>query len=240
MVSLYKRKVGISIILSFLTFGVYYFFWKYMLVKNVRSVMRDKSSCTLEVFCFLFVPFYPLYWWYTRSNSVKEEFAKGKYTVSGNGILYAILCLFGLEIVSMAIMQSDFNSLPASESIDIPRTKRNTALIALGAAMVFLAIALIAVSSGAVSGDIKGRYVLVDASGTDSEMFKATCGEVTLVINDDNTGSLSMLGQETDVAVNTADSKISFDGGKNYTGYVMKDGKLFVENNGYRAVFKKK
>ena len=65
----------------------------------------------------MFVPFYSLYWWFTRGKIVKDEFASHGYSASGNEIAYLILNLFGLGIVSMAIMQSDFNSL-LSESVD--------------------------------------------------------------------------------------------------------------------------
>ena len=59
----------------------------------------------------IFVPFYSLYWWYTRGEKVNQEFSQRNYASTGNGIVYLILAIFGLSIVSMAIMQSDFNSL---------------------------------------------------------------------------------------------------------------------------------
>ena len=61
--------------------------------------------------CLIFVPFYSLYWWYTRGEKVKQEFSQHNYALTGNGTIYLILAIFGLSIVSMAIMQSDFNSL---------------------------------------------------------------------------------------------------------------------------------
>ena len=61
--------------------------------------------------CLIFVPFYSLYWWYTRGEKVKQEFSQHNYASTGNGIVYLIFAIFGLSIVSMAIMQSDFNSL---------------------------------------------------------------------------------------------------------------------------------
>jgi len=44
-------------------------------------------------------------------EKVKQEFSQHNYASIGNGIVYLIFAIFGLSIVSMAIMQSDFNSL---------------------------------------------------------------------------------------------------------------------------------
>lgn len=60
--------------------------------------------------CLLLVPFYGLYWWYTTGEKVKQELIKQNYIPTGNGVLYLILGIFQLPIVSMAIMQADFNS----------------------------------------------------------------------------------------------------------------------------------
>ncbi len=61
--------------------------------------------------CYFLIPFYSVYWWYTRGEKVKQEFSKHNYSSTGNGVVYLILSLFELGIISMAIMQSDFNSL---------------------------------------------------------------------------------------------------------------------------------
>ena len=106
-----KRKIGICILLSFVTFGIYLIYWKYLLVKNTRELKNNRSSCVGEMLCLIFVPFYSLYWWFTRGKTVKNVFTESGYHAAGNSILYLILGIFGLEIVSMAIMQNDFNSL---------------------------------------------------------------------------------------------------------------------------------
>ena len=83
----------------------------YLLVKNTRSIQKKATSCMGEMLCLIFVPFYSLYWWYTRGIKVKQEFNKHGITSKGNGIVCLIFAIFGLSIVSMAIIQSDFNSL---------------------------------------------------------------------------------------------------------------------------------
>lgn len=106
-----KKSIGTSIFLSIITCGIYYLYWEYCLVKNIRAIKNDESSCTGEMLCLIFVPLYSLYWWFTRGEYMKKKFQKSDYYVSGSGITYLLLSFFGLSIIAMAIMQNDFNSL---------------------------------------------------------------------------------------------------------------------------------
>ena len=111
MTQINKRNIGICILLSFVTCGIYLIYWEYLLVKNIRTIKNDSRGCAGEMLCLLFVPFYSYYWWYTRGKTVKEEFAARGRSAGGNEIVYLILAIFALGLVSMAIMQNDFNSL---------------------------------------------------------------------------------------------------------------------------------
>ena len=122
MIPINKRKIDASIFLSIITLGIYKIFWECLLIANTRAIKKGKLSYTAEILCILFVPFYSLYWWFARGKIVKEEFAKHGYLAVGNPVLYLILSIFGLDIVSMSIMQHDFNSL-ASESPERKVTK---------------------------------------------------------------------------------------------------------------------
>lgn len=111
--------------------------------------------------------------------------------------------------------------------------------IFLAAILVFALVAVIITMTGGDKITLQGSYKLVDASGNNSEMFKATVKDASLLINDDSTGELSMLGQTTPVSVKEDESKISFDGGENYSAYTFDGKKLTVEGGGYKVVFKK-
>lgn len=114
MIPINKRNIGKCILLSFLTLGIYLIYWEYLLVKNTRAIKKDDSSCTGEMLCLIFVPFYSIYWCFTRGKSIHDEFLKHGYSSSSYGT--AFLALFGLEIITIAIMQSDFNSLQAANT----------------------------------------------------------------------------------------------------------------------------
>lgn len=120
MMPVNKRKIGICIFLSLITFGVYKIYWEYLLVKNVK-IIKKEETCTGEMLCLLFIPFYFLYWWVVQGEFVKNEFSQHGYSSTGNGTIYLIFGIFGLEIVSMAIMQNDFNMLPSTRA----KSKKN-------------------------------------------------------------------------------------------------------------------
>jgi len=123
VIKINKRSIVGCILLSIITLGIYGIYWMYLLVKNTRSIQKDTYSCTEEVLCLIFVPFYSIYWWYTRGKKVKQSFKENKYTAKGNGVLYLVLAILGLNIVSMAIMQSDFNSLKPGFCEECPGRK---------------------------------------------------------------------------------------------------------------------
>ena len=56
------------------------------------------------------------YWWYTRGEYVKKALLDMQCSSTGNGITYLLLAIFRLDIVSLSIMQSDFNSAPLDKN----------------------------------------------------------------------------------------------------------------------------
>lgn len=144
MIPVNKRKIGICVLLSIVTFGIYHIYWEYLLVKNTRAIQKDDSSCTGEMLCLVFVPFYSLFWWFTRGKIVKDKFAEHGYSAIGNENAYLILSIFGLAIVSMAIMQNDFNSLRSESTQSIQRSTGKIAVkVAVYAFLIFMAIIVI-------------------------------------------------------------------------------------------------
>ena len=111
---IYKRKIAVCILLSVVTLGCYSIYWRYLLVKNTRELKDQKSDCTGEMLLLLFVPFYAYYWWYSRGKLVKEN----SRSAVGNGVLLLILCICGLELAALGIMQYDFNALPKADPSD--------------------------------------------------------------------------------------------------------------------------
>ena len=113
-----------SIFLSLLTLGIYSFYWKYLLVKNVRAIKNDNSSCTGEMLCLIFVPFYSIYWWVTRGEIVRVEFSRCGLSTCSHEVLFGVLAFFWLEIIAMIIMQNDFNTLPTDSTHSVQQSPK--------------------------------------------------------------------------------------------------------------------
>lgn len=140
MIKINKRRVAVCIVLSLITCGIYAIYWMYLLVKNTRSIQKNSNSCIGEMLCLIFVPFYSLYWWYTRGEKVKQSFKEYNSKPTGSGTVYLVLSIFLLNIVAMAIMQNDFNSLKSDAISARLSTNQYKAWLYLSPAIVLLLI----------------------------------------------------------------------------------------------------
>ena len=104
-----EENIAKNVIFTIITFGVYGYIWLYRMSRNIKCLNNDKSSLTGELLCLLFVPFYMLYWVYTRAKSIKTQADCRNIQIGDSATLYLILSLFGLNIVSIALMQNDLN-----------------------------------------------------------------------------------------------------------------------------------
>ncbi len=152
-----KQSIGMSIFLTIITFGIYGIYWQYLLVKNTRVITQSEHSCVGEMLCLIFVPFYSLYWWFTRGELVRNELSKRGYNPSSKGVVFLLLSIFGwsmvgLGVVAGAIMQHDFNSLPeatdSNHKISIFRMCLLALYIALIVVMDFTPMGYIVMPSG--------------------------------------------------------------------------------------------
>ncbi len=150
MISVNKRKIGVSIILSILTFGIYQIYWMHLLVKNTRIAKGEDTRCVKELLCVLFVPFYSTYWWITRGKVVEERLKERGYTSIGNKYIYFMLAVLGLDIVAMAVMQEDFNSLSAMalphKKIDVVNLCIHVFFVVICLAIVYPFVSMLSVS----------------------------------------------------------------------------------------------
>ncbi len=113
-----KRKIGASIFLTIISLGIYSIYWQYLLIKNTKALVKDDSSCLREMLLIFFVPFYSLYWFYTRGDIVKGmvEWNGSKKAASGKELMIYRLLWLGFGLVPMLIMQNDFNYVATSEA----------------------------------------------------------------------------------------------------------------------------
>jgi hypothetical protein len=107
-----KRSVATAIVLSLVTCGIYYIIWMISLSNEVSAYNGENQEGGMEFLLTLITcGIYGIYWNYKMGQKlVRAKQRAGQYA-QDNSILYLILSIFGLQIVSIAIMQSQANEL---------------------------------------------------------------------------------------------------------------------------------
>jgi|GEM_PF-599394 len=106
-----EKNIAVCIILAIVTCSIYMWFWMYNMIKKIRMLANDTSDMVGEYLLLMLVPYYNIYWVYTRGKKISEEAARRGIQITDNSVLYLILNLLGLSIVSYAMMQNDLNKL---------------------------------------------------------------------------------------------------------------------------------
>ncbi len=103
------RSVGLCIVLTIITCGIYGIYWMYCLHEDMQIVCNRPMEVSGGIVILLSIVtcgIYALYWNFKMGQFLDE--AKGTPTAY-DGVLYLVLSIFGLGIVSWALMQSELN-----------------------------------------------------------------------------------------------------------------------------------
>lgn len=104
------RSIGICILLSIITCGIYGLFWVYSLTEDVNELSKDKSGTSggmVILFSIITCGVYYFYWMYRQGEKIDKINNENK----NSGIIYLVLSIFGLGIVAHAIMQDKINDM---------------------------------------------------------------------------------------------------------------------------------
>ncbi len=106
-----QKSIPVLIILSIVTCGIYYLYWIYNTSSEIQAeTLNSDVSPALELVFSLFCGIYQIYWMYKYSKKIVEMYARRGVQTSDNSIVALILSIFGLSIVSAAILQSQLNT----------------------------------------------------------------------------------------------------------------------------------
>lgn len=111
------RSIGVCIILSIITCGIYSLYWLYCMAEDLNRVSgkNDVSGGVVVLLSIVTCGIYGWFWLYQAGEKI--NMAKAQRGIAGdssNGILYLILGIFGLNIVSYALIQNELNNLDAN------------------------------------------------------------------------------------------------------------------------------
>ncbi len=108
------RSIATCIILSFLTCGIYLYYWLYCITEETNRFSNEPNPTTGGTTILLGLVtcgIYFVYWYYKRGELIDNYYVSRGYPPQSNAVLYLILSLIGLGLVSMAMMQSELNKI---------------------------------------------------------------------------------------------------------------------------------
>lgn len=108
------KSIPMLVILSVVTCGIYYLYWIYKTTELIKNFMDNQEiNPTLELILCFIIPFYQLYWYYKYSKVIYKDMTSkvGMDNTEDSSILLLVLSLFGLGIISAAIVQDKLNSI---------------------------------------------------------------------------------------------------------------------------------
>ena len=102
------RSIPVAIILSIVTCGIYFLYWMYMINNEVNELAQDPMAPGGGIVILLSIVtcgIYSWYWYYKMGE-------KCDYITQSNSsskVIFLVLGIFGLGIVSVALMQDSVN-----------------------------------------------------------------------------------------------------------------------------------
>lgn len=109
-----KRDLAICIILSIVTCGIYGLYWLFCLNNDSNAVSNESnptSGVTVILLTIVTCGLYGLYWMYKTGNQLDNACQQRGMAASSRGVLYLVLSIFGLGIISYALMQDTLNKI---------------------------------------------------------------------------------------------------------------------------------
>ena len=109
-----KRSVATAIILSIVTCGIYGIIWFVKLTDEINYIsnqQNDTSGVMALVLTLITCGIYGYVWYYKMGEKLDEAYVGRGFPSQSRAFLYLILGIFGLGIVSYALMQDSLNKI---------------------------------------------------------------------------------------------------------------------------------
>lgn len=110
-----KRSIPLYIVLSIVTCGIFYLYWYYCIARDFYDSNTpnrvDMSPIMVIVLNIITCHIYGIYMYYKWGKQSPEVMAMYGRQGEDKSLMYLLLTIFGLDIISICIIQSDFNSL---------------------------------------------------------------------------------------------------------------------------------
>lgn len=110
-----RKSVGMCILLTLVTCGIYGIYWFICMVNDVNALTGKAEPSGGMVFLLSLVTcgIYGLVWFYQAGEALDQLRTRSGRSGGNQGILYLVLCLLQLSIVTYALLQSEINDYAA-------------------------------------------------------------------------------------------------------------------------------
>ncbi len=109
-----KKDIVTSVILTFLTCGIYGIIWFVNLTDDVNLLSEEKGESS-GAMCFLLsiltCGIYFIYWSYRMGQKLKIASENYGLVIADNSVVYLVLCILKLDIVNYVLMQDNINRI---------------------------------------------------------------------------------------------------------------------------------
>lgn len=107
-----RREIGVSIVLSIITCGLYTIYWFIRLTDDVNALAGEPDATSggmAFLFSLITCGIYSYFWMYKMGEKLDNIAVYQGRSAQTRGILYLVLSVLGLSIVSYALMQDSVN-----------------------------------------------------------------------------------------------------------------------------------
>ena len=109
-----KRDLAMTIILSIVTCGIYGLVWFFGMVEDLNTAAPDPDDKTAGIILLLIIVTCGIYswiWLYKTGDKVDRIRQMNGELPSNSGLIYLLCAIFGLSIVSYALIQTELNKV---------------------------------------------------------------------------------------------------------------------------------
>lgn len=106
-----QRSVGLALLFSIITCGIYAIYCFIVTTDEVKAVSGRYLTSGIMAFLFNLITcgLYGIYWGYKMGEALEDARMSRGQPMGSFPILFLILNLFGLQIITLAIIQGELN-----------------------------------------------------------------------------------------------------------------------------------
>lgn len=106
-----QRSIGLALLFSIITCGIYSIYWFIVTTEEVKAISNRYPTSGGMAFLFNLITcgLYGIYWGYKMGEALEDARLSHGQPTGSFPILFLILNLFGLQIITLAIIQGELN-----------------------------------------------------------------------------------------------------------------------------------